>query len=472
RGRPGPRRPPGSGLPGGGQRGDRAQFPAGLTHLTGHRAHRLHRRADPRPAHPLGDLLDGPHRSRGVVVAVHVEAVGQPRGVVQARVVHRVEEQLQGTGHVADVRRGAQHHGVGREQVGGGRGERRPRGDLDPLDLVVGRPRPHRLEELLGGGRGGVVDDQQACHAPRVARPPPLPRPLPAAPLRDHRPHIPPSHPAHIGRTGCCPDTAATGMENSRMDEGKQRTEDDRGRGEAGGAEEPPEDRAEKAGRDGGTAHAPASHRRSGRRRRRGRSRGNAGGRERRSAGRRSRLRRALAFTGKAAALAVLLGAGAAAAAGVVAYRNTPDPAELRPQAGAELKGTSVDYAEGEEAVTFGELHRIPVEREEIPQTVVDGVLAAEQRTFNTDPGVSPAGLLRAVVSGGASGGGSTITQQMARNYYDVLSQERTYARKLKEILISIKVGRTMSRDDILTTYLNTIYFGRNAYGVQAAAQA
>ncbi|MBB5434350.1 transglycosylase domain-containing protein [Nocardiopsis composta] len=256
------------------------------------------------------------------------------------------------------------------------------------------------------------------------------------------------------------------------MDEGKQRTEDDRGRGEAGGAEEPPEDRAEKAGRDGGTAHAPASHRRSGRRRRRGRSRGNAGGRERRSAGRRSRLRRALAFTGKAAALAVLLGAGAAAAAGVVAYRNTPDPAELRPQAGAELKGTSVDYADGEEAVTFGELHRIPVEREEIPQTVVDGVLAAEQRTFNTDPGVSPAGLLRAVVSGGASGGGSTITQQMARNYYDVLSQERTYARKLKEILISIKVGRTMSRDDILTTYLNTIYFGRNAYGVQAAAQA
>ncbi|WP_017592143.1 transglycosylase domain-containing protein [Nocardiopsis potens] len=248
------------------------------------------------------------------------------------------------------------------------------------------------------------------------------------------------------------------------MDAGKQHGDGGpEGLGSPGGAGDQARGRAEGTGEEP-AARAPGSHRRNGRRRRRGRGR--------RPAARRTRLRRALAFTGKAAAVAALLGAGAAAAAGVVAYRHTPDPADLEPQAAAELKGTSIDYAGGEQAVTFGELQRIPVEREEIPRTVVDGVLAAEQRTFATDPGVSVTGLARAVLSGGSSGGGSTITQQMARNYYDVLSQERTYARKLKEILISIKVGRTMSRDDILTTYLNTIYFGRNAYGVQAAAQA
>ena len=155
-----------------------------------------------------------------------------------------------------------------------------------------------------------------------------------------------------------------------------------------------------------------------------------------------------------------------------MAYLRTPGPEELKPQAAAELKGTSITYADGGEAVNVGELHRIPVERGAIPETVVDGVLAAEQRDFYTDPGVSVTGTARAVLSGGSAGGGSTITQQMARNYYDVLSQERTFARKFKEVLIAVKVGRNMPRDEVLTTYLNTIYFGRNAYGVQAAAQA
>ncbi|MDA2809026.1 transglycosylase domain-containing protein [Nocardiopsis sp. RSe5-2] len=162
--------------------------------------------------------------------------------------------------------------------------------------------------------------------------------------------------------------------------------------------------------------------------------------------------------------------AGAVAVA--VAYLRMPGPEDLKPQAAAELKGTSITYADGGEAVNIGELHRIPVERDAIPETVVDGVLAAEQRDFYTEPGVSLTGTARALLSGGAAGGGSTITQQMARNYYDVLSQERTLTRKVKEILIAVKVGRNMPRDEVLTTYLNTIYFGRNAYGVQAAAQA
>ncbi|WP_156184627.1 transglycosylase domain-containing protein [Allosalinactinospora lopnorensis] len=179
-----------------------------------------------------------------------------------------------------------------------------------------------------------------------------------------------------------------------------------------------------------------------------------------------------LSRTWKAAAITFLICAGTAGATFAIAYLQTPDPGSLRPQASAELKGTSITYADGSEAVATGELRRIPVKRNRIPPTVVNGVLAAEHRNFYTEPGVSPVGLARAALSGGASGGGSTITQQMARNYYDVLSQERTYTRKFKEILIAIKVERSMPRDDILTTYLNTIYLGRQAYGVQASAQA
>ncbi|MDA2803370.1 transglycosylase domain-containing protein [Nocardiopsis suaedae] len=182
--------------------------------------------------------------------------------------------------------------------------------------------------------------------------------------------------------------------------------------------------------------------------------------------------RSALAVALRTAVVFLSVGTVAGAVAVGVAYLRTPGPADLKPQAAAELKGTSITYADGGEAVNVGELHRIPVEREAIPETVVDGVLAAEQRDFYSEPGVSPAGMARALLSGGTAGGGSTITQQMARNYYDVLSQERTLTRKFKEILIAVKVARSMPRDEVLTTYLNTIYFGRNAYGVQAAAQA
>ncbi|ASU81609.1 penicillin-binding protein [Nocardiopsis gilva YIM 90087] len=167
-----------------------------------------------------------------------------------------------------------------------------------------------------------------------------------------------------------------------------------------------------------------------------------------------------------------MLGLGALVAVFVVAYTQTPDPRDLQPQERALLVGSSIAYDDGGEALTVGKLKRIPVSEDQIPETVINGVLGSEQRNFYTEPGVSPVGLARAVLSGGSAGGGSTITQQMARNYYDGLSQERSYTRKVKEILISIKVGRTLPPGEILTQYLNTIYFGREAYGVQAAAQA
>ncbi|GAB3446624.1 transglycosylase domain-containing protein [Streptomonospora sediminis] len=153
-------------------------------------------------------------------------------------------------------------------------------------------------------------------------------------------------------------------------------------------------------------------------------------------------------------------------------YATTPDPRTMDQQDSAMLAATSISYGNGKEAVTTGEVNRVMVQREDIPQTVVNGVLAAEQRKFYEEPGISISGTMRAVLTAGSAGGGSTITQQMARNYFDTLSQERTYSRKLREIMISIKAGQVMHPDEILEKYLNTIYFGRQAYGVQAAAQA
>ncbi|MFD0773193.1 transglycosylase domain-containing protein, partial [Streptomonospora algeriensis] len=155
-----------------------------------------------------------------------------------------------------------------------------------------------------------------------------------------------------------------------------------------------------------------------------------------------------------------------------IIYANTPDPRTLDQQDRAALAATSINYGNGKEAVTTGEVNRVLIQRDDVPPEVVNGVLAAEQRNFYEEPGISISGTMRAVLTAGAAGGGSTITQQMARNYYNTLSQERSYSRKLREIMIAIKAGQVMSPDTILEKYLNTIYFGRQAYGVQAAAQA
>ena len=107
------------------------------------------------------------------------------------------------------------------------------------------------------------------------------------------------------------------------------------------------------------------------------------------------------------------------------------------------------------------------------PQDVKDAVVAAENRTFWSDNGVDVKGIARAVfnnASGNATQGASTITQQYIKILY--LTQERSYTRKLKEAILSLKLGQQVSKQEILEGYLNTIYFGRGAYGIQAAAQA
>ena len=109
----------------------------------------------------------------------------------------------------------------------------------------------------------------------------------------------------------------------------------------------------------------------------------------------------------------------------------------------------------------------------QVPVAVQHEVVSAEDRSFYTNKGIDPRGIARAFynnIRGGAEQGGSTITQQYVKNYF--LDQNRTLSRKFKEFFISIKIDRSTDKNAILQDYLNTIYFGRGAYGIQAASQA
>jgi membrane peptidoglycan carboxypeptidase len=110
---------------------------------------------------------------------------------------------------------------------------------------------------------------------------------------------------------------------------------------------------------------------------------------------------------------------------------------------------------------------------DKIPLHVQRALLAAEDRTFYQNSGVSPSGIGRSVMvalKGGPTQGGSTITQQYVKNYF--LTSDRTIARKAKEFIIAIKIDQKESKDTILVNYLNTIYYGRGATGIQTAAKA
>jgi membrane peptidoglycan carboxypeptidase len=153
-----------------------------------------------------------------------------------------------------------------------------------------------------------------------------------------------------------------------------------------------------------------------------------------------------------------------------VAYAMTPIP---QPNDLISAQTTIVYYDNGKTEIgRFGEQNRIIVELDDVPEHVQKAVLSAEDRSFYENRGISPTGIARAFwnnLRGGPQQGGSTITQQYAKNAY--LSQERTYTRKLKEFFIAVKLDRRDDKDKILADYLNTIYFGRGAYGIETAAQ-
>jgi membrane peptidoglycan carboxypeptidase len=153
-----------------------------------------------------------------------------------------------------------------------------------------------------------------------------------------------------------------------------------------------------------------------------------------------------------------------------IGYATTSIPS---PNSIATRQATLLLYSNGKQLARLGDTNRTNVKLSQVPIDVQHAVLSAEDRNFESEPGISPTGIMRAMfvdLKGGEVQGGSTITQQYVKNAY--LTQERTFTRKFKEIFIAVKLGNTKPKSEILTDYLNTIYFGRNAYGIQAASRA
>lgn len=173
---------------------------------------------------------------------------------------------------------------------------------------------------------------------------------------------------------------------------------------------------------------------------------------------------------GVGVALAIL---GSIAVVGLYFYweDDLPSVAELKE---VRLQTPMQVYSsDGEMIAQFGEIRRIPLQLEEIPQPLINAFLATEDQRFYDHFGIDPIGVARAfallISTGEIQGGGSTITQQLARNFY--LSFEQTWTRKIKEAFISLRMEKELTKDEILELYLNKITFGHRAHGVGAAAQ-
>ncbi|MFN1552220.1 penicillin-binding protein 1A [Vibrio natriegens] len=128
---------------------------------------------------------------------------------------------------------------------------------------------------------------------------------------------------------------------------------------------------------------------------------------------------------------------------------------------------------DGKLIAQFGEKRRIPVTYDEIPQDLIHALIATEDSRFYEHPGIDPIGITRAAVvvalSGSAKQGASTITQQLARNFF--LSNEKKLMRKIKEIFIAIHIEQLLSKQEIMELYVNKIFLGYRSYGFGAAAQ-
>lgn len=165
----------------------------------------------------------------------------------------------------------------------------------------------------------------------------------------------------------------------------------------------------------------------------------------------------------------VLTALGVGAFAFAVSRTTVPSPNEV-----STSEASIVYWADGKtELGRLGEATRRSVALADVPIDAQHAVLAAEDRSFYEHGGVSPLGIGRAVLNnlqGGSTQGGSTITQQYAKNAY--LTQDRSWSRKAKELLLAFKLETVVSKDQILEDYLNTIFFGRGAYGIEAAAIA
>lgn len=167
----------------------------------------------------------------------------------------------------------------------------------------------------------------------------------------------------------------------------------------------------------------------------------------------------------------ILLGAGSIFGLYKYIEPQLPDVATLRD---VRLQIPMQVYsADGELIAQYGEKRRIPLTLNQIPPEMVKAFIATEDSRFYEHHGVDPVGIFRAasvaMFSGHASQGASTITQQLARNFF--LSPEKTLMRKVKEVFLAIRIEQLLNKDEILELYLNKIYLGYRAYGVGAAAQ-
>lgn len=172
-----------------------------------------------------------------------------------------------------------------------------------------------------------------------------------------------------------------------------------------------------------------------------------------------------------AAFVATVTTVGVVAFSIVLARTEIPTPNEL-----ATTDATVVYYAGGKSEIgRLSDANRRVSDLQDVPLHVQRAVLAAEDRGFYEHGGIAPWSIARAAInnvfdSGPWTQGGSTITQQYAKNAY--LSQERTWKRKIKEALLAFKLETLVSKDQILQDYLNIAFFGRDAYGIEAAAMA
>ncbi|WP_159542191.1 transglycosylase domain-containing protein [Aeromicrobium sp. 9AM] len=170
-------------------------------------------------------------------------------------------------------------------------------------------------------------------------------------------------------------------------------------------------------------------------------------------------------------ALLGVLGVLAAAGTFFILYQSISIPSE---NAAFKTQTTKVYYSDGKhELGTFATQDRESISIDKIPASMQAAAIAAEDRSFYTNRGIDIKGIIRAArnnaTSGQIQGGGSTITQQYVKILY--LTQEQSYKRKVKEAILSIKIHNQLSKKQILEGYLNTIYFGNGAYGIEVASK-
>jgi membrane peptidoglycan carboxypeptidase len=163
-------------------------------------------------------------------------------------------------------------------------------------------------------------------------------------------------------------------------------------------------------------------------------------------------------------------------AAVVYEYQKTQIPTAVSEL--ALQQSSTVYFSDGRTQVgTFSAngIDRQMLSSDQIPAVMKDAIIAAEDRNFYHEGGISVTGILRSayhdLLGSGGLQGGSTLTEQFVKNYYTTIGTSRSVSTKLKEIFVSIKLSHQKSKDWIMTQYLNTVAFGNNAYGVSAAAQ-